>query len=256
VAISAFTAAIRERFNTKNVEVDVFERQRQCHDGTARKLIQVAVYREGRPGAALRFSDTGNLTRRVDKPVFEAALTYEPESGAIEVTADRKDTRHDLVDFVARDLLATNFDRTRPPKRHYNLDILQRVHSFDTEWEDGIEAVKVTYLKLRPMAAKHASIIIDTGAKSHESIWETAAMLFPNDNPLSGGCTAVSAKLSVKFRANETEPRGKTISLTISTPSSCTLKSVTARERLISAKYLSRWGLLADYSKEVQPHDA
>jgi hypothetical protein len=90
-AVETFTAAIRERFKTQNVQIDIFERQRLCHDDGFKKLIQVAIYREGRPGAALRFSDAGRLTRHVDKPVYEAALTYEPASGAIEVIADRKD---------------------------------------------------------------------------------------------------------------------------------------------------------------------
>jgi len=46
-ALAAFTAAIRVRFRTDNVQVDVFERQRIGHDDDMTKLIQVAIYREG-----------------------------------------------------------------------------------------------------------------------------------------------------------------------------------------------------------------
>ena len=56
----------------------------------------------------------------------------------------------------------------------------------------------------------------------------------------------VYAKVSIKFRPNAAESRGKTIALSITEPSGCNLKGLTAREQLISAKYLRRWGFLAD----------
>jgi len=187
VAIAAFTAAIRERFKTRNVEVDVFERQRQCHDGTAKKLIQVAVYREGRPGAALRFSDAGDLMRRVDKPVFEAALTYEPESGAIEVTADRKETRLDLTKFMARDLLGQPFAEKRLPVLYYDLSALLHPHKFDRDIEDGIKSVTVTALRLVTTDDVPDRITFEKCAFSDRSIWETLAHRLSNARKLVMG---------------------------------------------------------------------
>lgn len=247
LALAAFTTAIRERFRTQNVQVDVFERQRLGHDDEMAKLIQVAIYREGRPGAALRFSDAGHLTRHVDKPVYEAALTYEPETGAIEVIADRKDTRIDLTRFMARDLLGLPFEEKRLPVQQYDLEVLLRPHKFDRDIEDGIESVTVTALRLMAADDVPDRMTFEKSAFSDRSIWETLAYRFPGDNPLTEGhWSVVHAKISIKFGPSAAEPRGKTIALSITEPSGCNLKGLTAREQLISAKYLRRWGLLAD----------
>ncbi len=252
-ALAAFTAAIRGRFRTQNVQVDVFERQRLGHDDEMAKLIQVAIYREGRPGAALRFSNAGNLTRHVDKPVYEAALTYEPDTGAIEVIADRKDTRIDLTRFMARDLLGLPFEQKRLPVLKYDLNLLLQPHSFARDFEDGIEAVTVTALRLVANDEVPDRFTLEKSALGNRTIWETAAHRFPSDSPLSGGWTVAYAKISVKFGPTATEPRGKVISLTITTPTGCNLKGMTAREQLIKEKYLRRWGLLAD--SDLGDHD-
>lgn len=252
-ALAAFTTAIRERFRTDNVQVDVFERQRLGHDDEMAKLIQVAIYREGRPGAALRFSDAGNLTRHVDKPVYEAALTYEPDTGAIEVVADRKDTRIDLTRFMARDLLGLPFEEKRLPVLQYDLDVLLRPHKFDRDIEDGFESVTVTALRLVANDEVPDRFTLEKSALGDRTIWETAAHRFPGDNPMGGGWSVAYAKMSVKFGPTATEPRGKTISLSITTPTGCNLKGMTAREQLIKEKYLLRWGLLAD--SDLGDHD-
>jgi len=102
---AAFTAAIRQRFETPNVHVDIFDRHRVILDGEECELIQVAVYREGRPEDTLGFDANSALARRIVKPVFEAALTYEAATGVIEVVAKTREDRMDLTRFMARDLL-------------------------------------------------------------------------------------------------------------------------------------------------------
>lgn len=253
VALAAFAAAIRERFHTQNVQIDVFERQRLGHDDEMTNLIQVAIYREGRPGAALRFSDAGNLTRHVDKPVYEAALTYEPDTGAIEVIADRKDTRIDLTRFMARDLLGLSFEEKRLPVLQYDLDVLLRPHNFERDFRDGIEAVTVTALRLVANDEVPDRFTLEKSALGDRTIWETAAHRFPDDDPLNGDWSVAYAKISVKFGPTVTEPRGKTIAVSITTPTGCNLKGLTAREQLIKEKYLRRWGLLAD--SDLGDHD-
>ena len=253
VALAAFTAAIRERFSTQNVQVDVFERQRLSHDDEMAKLIQVAIYREGRPGAALRFSDAGNLTRHVDKPVYEAALTYEPDTGAIEVIADRKNTRIDLTRFMARDLLGLPFEEKRLPVLQYDLDVLLQPHNFERDFGDGIEAVAVTALRLVATDEVPDRFTLEKSPLGNRTIWETAAHRFPGGNPMGGGWSVAYAKISVKFGPTATEPRGKTASLSITTPTGCNLKGMTAREQMIKEKYLRRWGLLAD--RDLGDHD-
>ena len=80
VSVAAFTKAIRDRFDTPHVHVDIFDRHRVILDDQECDLVQVAVYREGRPEDMLGFDANSTLSRRIVKPVFEAALTYEADS--------------------------------------------------------------------------------------------------------------------------------------------------------------------------------
>ena len=62
-------------------------------------LVQATVYREGRPDDFLEFVN-GALDRRPRRPVFEAAITYEPATGVIEVVANDRESREDLRSSV------------------------------------------------------------------------------------------------------------------------------------------------------------
>ena len=49
------------RFETPNVHVDIFDRHRVILDGEECELVQVAVYREGRPEDMLGFDANSTL---------------------------------------------------------------------------------------------------------------------------------------------------------------------------------------------------
>ena len=87
-SLSAFTTAIRDRFDTANVQVDVFDRHRVILDDQECDLVQIAIYREGRAEDMLSFGDDTRIRRNVVYPVFEAAMTYEAATGVIEVVAE------------------------------------------------------------------------------------------------------------------------------------------------------------------------
>ncbi len=89
-------AAVRERFASPNIHIDIFDRRRPTFDGEDCELIQIAVYREGLPDDVLEF-DAGDLVRRVRSPVFEAALTYEPATGVVEVVANDSESREAMT---------------------------------------------------------------------------------------------------------------------------------------------------------------
>ena len=74
VAVDAFKIAIRERFQSNNVHIDIFDRQRPTFEGAECALVQVTVYREGRLDTRPEFVN-GMLDRRPWRPVFEAAVT-------------------------------------------------------------------------------------------------------------------------------------------------------------------------------------
>ena len=81
------------------------------------------------------------------KPVFEAALTYEPDTGVIEVVANTLEDRKDLTSFMARDLLGVDFEGKHIPMREYDLSMLLKPFDFPTDDEDGIKSVTVKELR-------------------------------------------------------------------------------------------------------------
>ena len=245
-AFEAFKAALRERFSSNNVHVDVFERCRPTYDGEDSQLVQVTVYREGLPGEFLAFDDGGALVRRARRQVFEAAMTYEPAKGVIEVVASDRESREDMVRFMARDLLGTGFHGERVRFRTYDLAVLLRPYEFPTDPEDGIESVELKQLQLMPIDGVWERLTLERLRKADRSIWSMAAERFGPANPLASGWGATRAKLTIKFHPKGDARRGRTLPLTITRPHGCNLKDQTEEEQLIGEKYFRRWGILRD----------
>lgn len=243
VAVDAFKIAIRERFQSNNVHIDIFDRQRPTFDGAECALVQVTVYREGRLDTRPEFIN-GQLDRRPWRPVFEAAVTYECATGVIEVVANDRESREDLVRLFARDLLATEFHQQRLPLRQFDLRILQHPFGFPTEPGDGIEFVRVNSLRLMPVDTVGERVTLECMRQATQTIWQMAHERFGANSPLAGGWVVTQAKLTIRFHPDAGSRRGRTLPLTITMPHGCDLKDRTERECMIGEKYLRRWGIV------------
>lgn len=256
IAIAAFTKAIRDRFETPHVHVDIFDRQRLILDDQECELVQVAVYREGRPENKLRFKPNSTLARRIEKPVFEAALTYEPATGVIEVVANTLEARKDLTAFMARDLLGIDFEGKHIPLREYDLSSLMKPFNFPTDPEDGIMDVTVKELRFMELGDRSERITLETMAGAKRTIWEMAEQRIGLNIGGAGHALPIAsaapewiitrARFTIKFYPGPGGGRGKSLTLTVTMPHGCDLKDMTPRERLIGEKYLRRWGILTD----------
>jgi hypothetical protein len=158
-AIESFKSEVRKRFKAENVHVDIFDRTRSGADGEVYRLIQVTVYRDGHLNDVLEFVK-GELTRRSMRPVIEAALTYEPETGVIEVVANVRENRKDFVDLFSGALLNHRSTKNPLPLRKYDLSRLTRPYDFPTDPEDGIEMVRVATTHLSKANGKAINRII------------------------------------------------------------------------------------------------
>lgn len=243
--IEAFKLGVRQRFQSSNVHVDIFDRYRPMFEGEDCSLVQITVYREGLPDDFLEF-ENGDLVRRPRRPVFEAALTYEPTTGVIEVVADDRESREDLVRLLARDLLGAEFEDKRLPLRKYDLAVLQRPYAFPTDPADGIESVRVNQLRLMPLDSVGERITIETTRQASRTIWDMTRERFGANDPLAGGWVATQAKLTIRCHPDAESKRGRTLPLSITMPHGCNLKDQTEREQMIGDKYLRRWGILRD----------
>lgn len=245
-ALERFRAALRERFMCSNIHVDVFSRSRPSFDGMDCELVQIAIYREGLPDDLLAFDDGGALVRRPHRPVYEAAMTYEPATGVIEVVASGRESRDEMGRCMAHELLGVEFGSEKLPFRVYDLAVLLRPHAFPTEPEDGIESVEVRQLRLMPIDNVGERVTLECLGKADRTIWSMADERFGAADPLAGGWVATQAKLTVRFHPRGEARRGRTLPLTITMPHGCNLRDQTGEEQLIGEKYLRRWGILRD----------
>ncbi len=246
VAVAAFGKAVRERFASNNVHIDIFDRHRPMFEGEDCELIQIVVYREGLPDDDLAFDEHGKLTRRPRRPVFEAAMTYEPETGVIEVVANDRESREDMVRFLARDLLGIEFQQERLPFRQYDLSVLLQPHDFPSDSKDGIAAVEVKSLRLMPIDSVGERVTLECLRKADRSIWDMARERFGGSDPLQGGWVITQAKLAIRFHPTAGSKHRRTLPLTITMPHGCNLKDQTEREQLVGERYLRRWGIMHD----------
>ncbi len=246
VTLDAFVSAIKEFSGAAHVHVDIFDRLRTTHEGDECDLVQVTIYREGHPDDLLRFDEKGELVRQAYRPVFEAAVTYEPATGGIEVIAGDKATRLETVKAAVSHLLGIAFKENRLPLRRYDLSVLLTPFDFPADEEDGIEGVEVRELRLMPIDDSSRRVTLENMARADGTIWSMADEMFEDHTPLRDGFVITRAKLAVKLARRPGGERRRTLTLTITWPHGCDLKDRTAAEQLIGEKYLRRWGILID----------
>nr|WP_221238520.1 hypothetical protein [Roseospira visakhapatnamensis] len=251
-ACDAFVAVIKVFSGAAHAHVDIFDRVRTTLEGDDCDLVQVTIYREGRPDDLLRFDDKGALVRQSYRPVFEAAVTYEPATGGIEVIAHDKATRQEIVRAAVTHLLGIKFKENQLPLRRYDLLMLLKPYDFPVDPEDGIEGVEVRELRLMPINDGDFRVTLEKPARADETIWTKAQQRFGDRTPLSEGYVVTRAKIAVKLARRPGGDRRRTLTLTITWPHGCDLKDRTATEQMIGEKYLRRWGILTDDSQRLQ----
>lgn len=244
----AFIAEVQAKFSTNHVHVDMFDRHRVTFDGKSHQLVQVAVYREGRPDDALGFDGAGKLQRHLVKPVYEASLTYEPDEGVIEVVAGDKEVRQAMAGFMGRHLLDIEFKGERLPAREYDLSVLMEPFDFPTAATapagQQIERVHVRELRFQPLDITGQRVTLECDDTGRENIWDMADRHIGLAAKRRSDWSITRARLTVKFAPHGKSRRGKTLNLAITVPHGCNLKGMTPGERLVGEKYLREWGML------------
>jgi hypothetical protein len=244
-SIGALKTAVGKQFGSQDVEIDLFRRTRPTFDDGDSDLVQVTIYRDGAADDFLEF-ENGSLVRRPRRPVYEAALTYEPATGVVEVVSPDRESRAEIARIFARELLSAEFEGERIKLRRYDLSVLFRTFDFPTDPDDGIESVQVKLLRLMPVESPGERYTLECLRKATRSIWDAAARRFGDSNPLDGGYLITQVRLTIRFHAAPADGSGRTLPVTITMPNGCDLKGKTDRERLVGEKYLRRWGFLCD----------
>jgi hypothetical protein len=243
--LEVFQQTLRNHFKLDKVHVELFDRVRRTFDGGEHPMIQITIYREGALTDDLAF-DGPDLVRRPRRPVLEAAITFEPGTGVVEVVARDKEIREALVRHTSRDLLGIDFKNSKLPLKRYDLTVLMKPHAFAVDAADGIDYVKVRALRLMPIDDSSERVTLECTDQSDRTIWDMAELRFGNTNPLRSGFVCTKATLAIKFHPKADARRGRTMQLDVTMPHGCNLKERTSNEQMIGEKYLRRWGLLEE----------
>ena len=247
----ALIAALRDFFDTQNVEIDVFERTRATRSDiretdaeggeSGTRLFQITIYSEDRPNEDLAFVE-GILATRMRYPVIEAAVTYEPATGIIECVARQRDKRAEVVRLVASHLLGASSDFRPAEARTYDLSVLSQWNSFATDPTDRIERVDVTMMRLFAIGGSAELITVENPAKADRDIWRVIdERLGPT--ALASDYHISRARIVIRYRTSEGN-RVRSLPITITHPHRSDLKELLEIERVVATKYLPRWGLV------------
>lgn len=242
--LKAFEDEVASLFGTGRVEAEVCDRSRRRHDKPDALLVQVTLYIEDRPNDLRSFRE-GRVTYLTYRPVHEAAITYEPATGAIEVVARARDHRPALAKLFAQHLLATHAGSPVAVRR-YRLDHLRKHQDFPSQPEHLIDRVDLKTMHLMPFAAEGERITLELLRKADGTIWELA------ERRLAGGVGALQhyvvkrVTLTVRFKARQGAGRPRVLPITITADAGCNLKDCTEQERLVGEKYLRDWDILED----------
>jgi hypothetical protein len=243
--VTEFERAVAAYFQSPNVKAEICDRSRPRLFKQADSLVQITIYREGRLSERKAFVDRA-LEWVPDRPVLEAAITYNREDGVTEVVADNRDTRETLVRLFADHLLGTPALGQRLPVRQFSLDHLRRQYAFPTDVEDNIQGVSVKLMRLMPYDTQSERVTLECMRGGTRNIWTMAETRFGPNNPLNLGYTVTQVRLTMTFGSVPGQRPGHKLPVTITMPQGCNLKDRTERERLIGEKYLRRWGFLRD----------
>lgn len=228
-----------------NVKVEVFTRDKPYEDDKDLKITHIMVYHEDLPTSLNRFKDSETIVPMIIRPVVEMTLTYEPESGSIEVIAKGKECREEIAKMLSETLLHTQIDGERIPLKQYDISHLLNPFKFPTDPEDGIESVKVQMLMLNPQDS-YNKITLEVTAKEQKTIYDISKEWFDINDPLRNSFNLAKIKFVIHFAPDSESNRGKNLAVTITRPNGCDLKGKTHKEQLICSKYLKEWGILKE----------
>ena len=210
----------------------------------------------------LEWGDTSVVPRDF-KPVFEVIFVHSNATGSLDIfVKGDKDTVAELQTLWGRAVLGTE-DLGTPPERgvEYELNILKTKREFKFDPADGIQAVRVSGLRLSLMGDRqNRRITLEANTrKNPRLVFDLMDQVFRTPGQGAGEPDGKDPRLSldvvnvtqavINFVFAADTPSGKqTITARVSYPNSCSLKYEPKEE--IARKYLRLWEI--DVSKCTQ----
>ena len=229
---------------SKKLKIEFCNRVKFDNFGNEMTICVLMAFHDGLPKSLQAF-DENEVVTKYFSPAEEFSISYDPDSGLIEVISNSKDNRAFLAKKFANIFLKTANENFEIKLKQYHLSQFRSYQDLMTgvDAKDMIDDIKVTLLKLKPLNSKNSTTIESPFSES-KTIYEIAKDWYAGNNPLSGSFEIKKVRLSIKFKPDNKNPRGKLIHINITDPNGCDLKDRTEKEKLIGSKYLERWGIV------------
>lgn len=176
-------------------------------------------------------------------------ITYEPETGHLEVLSKERDGREELARIAADTLLQAPISGERIPLKQYHYQSLAAPRDFDLTGED---VVSVKVVELGYSTPDHRSLLVKIWASDPDDIYTAARSLIslPFDfrhHPLN------YAKLSIVLR-KQGPGRAPRLSVILRGENGCNVKTQREQDRQLCDRLLAKWGLVRNIDDAEAVH--
>ena len=184
-----------------------------------------------------------NLVAQNRKSVMEVGFIFWPDEGTLEIGAHgKKQEIQALQHIFCQHALGME---ELPPIRNDQVfrlnELKRRYFDFPTDPEDRIESVEVVALRFNLTGNKDRKVLIEQSSDSLGSLHDWIARALNQVKVPLAMWEVTQAKIKVTWRL-EPGKRQKTLTFTLTTPDSSTLKDMP--HHLVIKEYLKRWNLM------------
>jgi hypothetical protein len=200
------------------------------------------------PDKRLCFDEQEQLTPREDAYAFSNAFVFEPSLGTIELIAKGgKKVQKELRRAFCQSMLGIEVDDQDPLKPVYQLDqFLDPSFSFVTEANERIQDVKLRRVRIVPRVNVPNIEQIEFKFREATDLPSIRSFLATQLASMQLGFDQISvtqAGIQFQFMGNG-DRKGKTMTVNVSCPNTCDLKSKPEEQELIGRACFIRWGII------------
>jgi hypothetical protein len=243
--LSTLEQQIRSYYWSREMRGEVCKvHQYDRHDGSQ----YFFAYLPDWPDKRLCFDEQEQLTPREDAYAFSNAFVFEPSLGTIELIAKGgKKVQKELRRAFCQSMLGIEVDDEDPVKPVYQLDqFLDPSFSFVTAANERIQDVKLRRVRIVPRV--HVPNIEQIEFKFREATDLPSIRSFLSTQLASmqlgfDQISVTQAGIQFQFMGNG-DRKGKTMTVNVSCPNTCDLKSKPEEQEMIGRACFVRWGII------------
>ncbi|WP_422135509.1 hypothetical protein [Endozoicomonas sp. ALD040] len=248
VDLTDFVQKLRDQFNNDKLVIRRQKRQRHSdHQGLV-TVLQFMIYREGLPVSFEVLDEEGkDVVLETIHPAREYAVTYEPETGVIELYAEQVAIRNLLKKAFCESVLEQEDSPEKLKLRQINLEIFRQRPDFEDSFDlkHGVMEVTVKNIDIQTLPGRGGAILKATSRKffdkdAYQTIEDLGInLLNPNRLHIRG------VTLAFLCEAVGSLPK-ETITVKLRAPNGCSLRDLSQRERYLNHDLLVQMGVLLE----------